>query len=82
MGTFRGTMASLGCGLIMMALTVVIFATLVAGVAREFGWSLAGTIADSWPTIVLGVLGLFLLLQLLPMLIGAAGGPPKPDRET
>jgi myo-inositol 2-dehydrogenase/D-chiro-inositol 1-dehydrogenase len=82
MGTFRGTMASLGCGLIMLALMVIIFATLVAGVAREFGWSLVGTIADSWPAIVLGALGLFLLLQLLPLLIGATGRPPGADRET
>ena len=82
MGTFRGTMASLGCGLIMLALMVIIFATLAAGVAREFGWSLVGTIADSWPAIVLGALGLFLLLQLLPLLIGATGRPPDADRET
>jgi hypothetical protein len=68
--------------LFMLALMVIIFATLVAGVAREFGWSLVGTIADSWPAIVLGALGLFLLLQLLPLLIGATGRPPGADRET
>jgi predicted dehydrogenase len=83
MGTFRGTMASLGCGLIMAALAVIVVATLVAGIAREFDWKAAGTLADSWPAIVLGVLGAFLLLQLLPLLIGTDrdgpdGGPPPP----
>jgi hypothetical protein len=69
-GTFKGTMASLGCGLIMAALVVVIVATLVAGMAREFGWAAAGGIVDAWPTIVLAILGLFLLLQVIPLLMG------------
>jgi predicted dehydrogenase len=84
MGTFRGTMASLGCGLIVAALVVVVLATLVAGIAREFGWRFAGSIVDAWPAIVLGVLGLFLLLQLLPLLVATPEGgdetPRPPDR--
>lgn len=82
-GTFKGTMASLGCGLIMVALVVVIVATLVAGMAREFGWAAAGGIVDAWPTIVLAVLGLFLILQVIPLLVGnstaddATRGPPR-----
>jgi hypothetical protein len=80
MGTFRGTMASLGCGLIMAALFVVVVATLVAGIAREFGWKAAGTLADSWPAIVLAVLGLFLVLQLLPLLVGAGREDRSPSR--
>lgn len=81
LGTFRGTMASLGCGLIVLALLVVILATFVAGIAREFGWGAAGWIADSWPGIILAVLGVFLALQLLPLLMGGGGGPagPGPD---
>lgn len=78
LGTFRGTMASLGCGLIMVALVVVIVATLAAGVAREFGWDVVGGIVDSWPTIVLAALGLFLALQVIPLLIGGADGPTSP----
>lgn len=84
LGTFRGTMASLGCGLIMVALVVVIVATLAAGVAREFGWAAFGGIVDAWPTIVLAALGLFLALQVIPLLIGGGderasppGGGPK-----
>jgi predicted dehydrogenase len=70
LGTFRGTMASLGCGLVLAALLVVILATLVAGVAREFDWGIARAIADAWPVVILTAMGLFLLLQLLPLLIG------------
>jgi hypothetical protein len=80
MGTFRGTMASLGCGLIMAALFVLVVATLVAGIAREFGWKAAGSLVDAWPAIVLTVLGLFLLLQLLPLLIGANRDDHPPNQ--
>jgi len=81
LGTFRGTMASLGCGLIMVALVVVVVATLAAGVAREFGWSVAGGIIDSWPTIMLLLLGLFLALQAIPLLLRDTGGGPGSGRE-
>lgn len=81
LGTFRGTMASLGCGLIMLALVVVIVATLAAGIAREFGWTVAGGLVDAWPVVVLVVLGLFLALQILPVLVGSPADqrPGRPD---
>jgi predicted dehydrogenase len=75
-GTFRGTMASLGCGLVLAALLVLVLATLVGGVAREAGWEWGERIAGVWPQVVLAVLGLFLVLQVLPLLIGA-GKPPS-----
>ncbi len=89
LGTFKGTMASLGCGLVLAALFVLLIATLVGGIAREAGWDLGERIAGIWPLAVLAVLGLFLVLQLLPLLIapaaGSKGGPvpptPGPDRE-
>lgn len=77
-GTFKGTMASLGCGLIMLALVVVVAATLVAGIAQEFGWKAAGGVADAWPMLVLVVLGAFLLLQLLPLLVSGGRGTREP----
>jgi myo-inositol 2-dehydrogenase/D-chiro-inositol 1-dehydrogenase len=85
LGTFKGTMASLGCGLIMVALFVVIVATVVAGVAREFGWTAAGGLVDAWPVIVLLVLGLFLALQIIPFLLGGGTSdaePPRPPSKT
>jgi len=69
-GTFRGTMASLGCGLVLAALLLLVLATLVGGIAREAGWEWGERIAGIWPQVVLAVLGLFLALQLLPLLIG------------
>lgn len=69
LGTFRGTMASLGCGIILAALVLVVFATLLGGLAHEFGWGFGGWLAGTWPAVALGALGLFLVLQLLPLLV-------------
>ena len=75
LGTFRGTMASLGCGLVLAALLLLVLATLVGGIAREAGWEWGERIAGIWPQVVLAVLGLFLALQLLPLLIGGRTDP-------
>lgn len=70
LGTFRGTMASLGCGIVLVALVVVVAATLVAGISREVGWQFGTTLANAWPLLVLTALVAFLALQLLPLLLG------------
>ncbi len=72
LGTFRGTMASLGCGLILAALFLVIAAAILGGVAKAIGWEFGERVAGAWPIVAIVVLGGFLLLQLLPMLV--AGG--------
>ena len=76
LGTFRGTMASLGCGLVLAALLLLVLATLVGGIAREAGWEWGERIAGIWPQVVLAVLGLFLALQVLPLLIASGKRPP------
>jgi predicted dehydrogenase len=73
LGTFRGTMASLGCGIILAALGLVILAALVGGLAHEFDWALGGWLAGTWPFVALAALGGFLLLQLLPLLVAGSG---------
>lgn len=75
LGTFRGTMASLGCGLVLAALFVVVLATLVGGIAREAGWAWGERLAGGWPYLVLAVLGLFLVLQFVPVLAGVQPTP-------
>ena len=69
LGTFRGTMASLGCGIIMVGLFVLFLATLIGGVARAAGWNFAERLAGIWPYAVLAALLFFLALQLLPLLL-------------
>jgi len=88
LGTFRGTMASLGCGLVLAALLLLVVATVIGGIAREAGWPWGERIAGIWPWVVLTVLSLFLALQVVPLLIGGnaippAEGPPddQPRRE-
>lgn len=75
LGTFRGTMASLGCGLVLAALLLLLLATLVGGIAREFGWEFGKRVAAAWPFVILAALVAFLALQILPLLIG--GGPSR-----
>jgi len=71
LGTFRGTMASLGCGLVLATLFLLVLATLVGGIARAAGWEWGERIAGLWPQAALVVLGLFLAVQILPLLINA-----------
>ena len=68
-GTFKGTMASLGCAIVLGVLLVLFMATLLGGIAKEAGWQLGEQIAGIWPLAVLAVLGVFLCLQVLPFLI-------------
>jgi hypothetical protein len=74
-GTFKGTMASLGCGLVLAALAVLLVAAIVGGVSHEAGWGLGEKIAAAWPFVVLTVLAGFLALQILPLLVGAGRRP-------
>ena len=83
LGTFRGTMASLGCGIIMAGLFILFLATLVGGVARAAGWSFGERLAAIWPYAILATLIIFLVLQLLPFLMPKESGnrgEPKPSR--
>jgi predicted dehydrogenase len=57
--TFKGTMTSLGCGLLVVSLVSVV----VAAVAAQMGMRWAGY----WLYVLAGVFGLFLLLQLLKL---------------
>ena len=77
LGTFRGTMASLGCGIVLAALLVLVLATLVGGIAREAGWAWGERLAGIWPHVVLAVLVMFLALQLLPALAGVDRAPSR-----
>jgi hypothetical protein len=70
-------MASLGCGIVLCGLLVLVAATLVGGIANELDpqrWGVVKTvamrIADAWPGVVLVVLAAFLALQILPLLVG------------
>ena len=82
LGTFKGTMASLGCGIVLAALAIGVLAALVGGIARETGWEFGERIAGLWPMVVLGAMALFLLLQFLPALMGPADRPAARDGES
>jgi hypothetical protein len=61
---FRGTMAALGCGLLLVAFVAIVLVTLLGGAEELVGQR----ILPSWPLILLAVLAFFLLLQAVPFL--------------
>lgn len=69
-GTFKGTMTSLGCGLLLLSLGVLVVG--VAGVTMGLKWT------EYWPHVLVLVLVAFLALQLLKLVF-----PDQPsDRVT
>jgi len=82
-GTFKGTMASAGCGLLAVGLVLVVVVALIHTLAAQAGWNRLARMLDGWPYLVLVVLGIFLLLQLL-VFVGkgadrSGGEVDKPD---
>jgi len=67
-GTFKGMMAAGGCALLLAALAMLVIAT------TAVNWRIP--LADYWPYILVGVLGVFLLLQSLKLVFPGASAPP------
>jgi len=64
--TFKGVMTSAGCTLIILALLVLVLAASAQFLARLFHLdALAEWIGSLWPAVLMGMLGLFLMLQVL-----------------
>jgi hypothetical protein len=76
---FRGTMAAMGCGLLLIAFLVLVGVGILGGlegIGRQH-------LVASWSLILLAVLVFFLLLQAVPFLAGKSGrdrgqSQPKP----
>jgi hypothetical protein len=81
-GTFKGTMASAGCGLLAAGLVLVVVVAIVHTLAIQAGWNRLARILDGWPYLILIIFGLFLLLQLL-VLVGKSrsGQEDRPANE-
>jgi hypothetical protein len=61
---FRGTMAALGCGLLLLVFFGVVGVAMLGGAEGMMRQRLA----PAWPIILLAVLAFFLLLQAVPLL--------------
>jgi H+/Cl- antiporter ClcA len=73
---FRGTMAAMGCGLLMVGFFVFIIVSLFGAAEGEQRTKLI----SSWPAILLAVLAFFLLLQCAPLLVRRA--KPSAERDS
>ena len=66
---FRGTMAALGCGLLMVGFLAIVLVTLLGGAEGAVGRRLL----PAWPLALLAVLALFLVMQVIPLLVHKTG---------
>jgi hypothetical protein len=65
---FRGTMAALGCGLLLVGFAVTVFITLLGGAEGAGGRKML----PGWHLVLAVVLSVFLLLQAIPLLASKA----------
>jgi predicted dehydrogenase len=70
-GTFKGTMTSVGCGLLLVGL----FLLGAVGIAEQMGLPYV----KYWPHVLLGVLAVFLLLQMLMLAFRSDGSRDKAE---
>jgi hypothetical protein len=70
---FRGTMAALGCGLLLLTMLVAFIVGIVGGIESV----LRQPVFRIWAPLLLAVLAIFLLLQVVPYL-----APQRRDQET
>lgn len=70
---FKGTMASLGCGLLMGSLLLLVLSAVVLKLAEVSGFSRLAAIFEKVPLLLAVVLVFFLVLQFLRYLIPASG---------
>ncbi len=63
---FRGTMAAIGCGLLLLAFMVLVAVGIFGGIEGNDRRQLI----DSWSIVLLALLAFFLLLQAVPFLAG------------
>ena len=76
---FRGTMAAIGCGLLLVAFFAVVAVAMLGGAEGI----LQQRLAPAWPLLLLAVLAFFLLLQAIPMLVQKPRKPavePPPEQ--
>ena len=73
-GTFKGTMASVGCALLIVGLMMVLAVAVLRAIAVQAGWNWLAAKLDAWPYLLLAVCAIFLFLQLLVFI----GRPREP----
>lgn len=71
---FRGTMAALGCGLLLIAFLVVVAIAVLGGAEGIVGEK----ILPAWPLLLLAALAFFLLLQAVPLLVTKRASDKQP----
>ncbi|MDH3719014.1 MAG: hypothetical protein OES79_12925 [Planctomycetota bacterium] len=66
---FKGTMASLGCGLLMALLAITVVSGVVLKLAKEQGLDNLAAMVAKIPYVALGLMVVFLFMQLLRLVI-------------
>ena len=80
-GTFKGTMTSVGCGLLLAGLIAVLGLGVVEAVARRLGFPGVADALRFWPYWLAGLLVVFLVLQLVLKLAAPAESDQRAQRK-
>ncbi len=81
-GTFKGTMTSVGCGLLLAGLIAVFSLGIIEAVARHLGFPAVADALRFWPYWLAGLLIVFLLMQLVLKLAAPSETAKRTDRES
>ena len=73
--TFKGIMSALGCALVLFVPAVLLLAGFLGDTV-----GIGGEVVELWPVAILVVLGIFLVLQLLPLLVFPRSPQNRPRR--
>jgi hypothetical protein len=82
--TFKGTMTSVGCALLLVALALIVGGAVAANMLKHAGAVDAARIVSALPYVLVAVFGLFLALQFMLKLArpGSANGHATKDGKT
>ncbi|MCE9548225.1 MAG: hypothetical protein K8T25_22360 [Planctomycetia bacterium] len=78
---FKGTMASVGCGLLIASMGLTVCAVIALGIASRTGAQGVVNVLKWWPAGLLAMLSIFLVLQLLRFIIPSDGPGNKNSSE-
>src|SRR5262249_38165625 len=81
-GTFKGTMTSVGCGLLVGGMVLLVVVAVLNVLAAQAGWMKLADVLRHWPYILLALCIIYLLLQPLAFIGRAASNTRSAEKSS